>query len=170
MDELINQINFANQNGLYMLSLYSALTLPDIGGAVDSEDGKSTGEKYKRWYNKYVEPNVFHLSGAECWEFRCRVLHQGKSIPDKATYYTKIGFIEPNSGHGSLQVGRMESNGKPGMKIIDLKILVEEIIKGWKRWVVEKRGTQPFEENYLKCIVRYPFGYQNLNVGAPFIC
>ncbi len=170
MDELIEQIEIAKENSLYMLCLYSVLTLPDMAGAINSSNGKATGAKYKEWFEKYVSPNILNITGSECYEFRCKVLHQGQSQPNQASYYDKIGFLEPGPNKKfSVQIGSINSPGKPSLKVIDLKVLVDAMLKGWSEWKKEKEGTEPFEKNYSECIKRYPNGYGSVS-GFPFIC
>jgi len=46
MRDLLNQIQSAIETKAYYLALYTSLTIPDICGAMQSDDGKATKEKY----------------------------------------------------------------------------------------------------------------------------
>ena len=54
VEEMIRQIRLASTHGLYYLALLGALSLPDICGALASDNGKATGPKYKDWLRKNV--------------------------------------------------------------------------------------------------------------------
>jgi hypothetical protein len=44
---LLDQLEQSLNSGHYYLSLFTALTLPDIAGAMDSDDGLATGARLK---------------------------------------------------------------------------------------------------------------------------
>jgi len=54
MRHLLEQIKKGLDNNLYYLSLFAALALPDICGAINSESGEANKDKYVQWFNKYV--------------------------------------------------------------------------------------------------------------------
>lgn len=56
MRSLIDQIESSLESDLYYLTLFAALTIPDIGGALDSDNGEATGPKYIEWYEEWVRP------------------------------------------------------------------------------------------------------------------
>jgi hypothetical protein len=56
-------------------ALMTALTLPDILGAVEY-GGISSTERYARWFDEYVRPPQI-LDGAACYALRCKLLHEG---------------------------------------------------------------------------------------------
>lgn len=93
MKHLIKEIesNIANQNNLSALSL--TLILPDICGKI-SFPNDYVGERYKKWYDKYVYP--FELSPIEdnpfnewvpdghiIYKLRCNLLHDGSLDVEK---------------------------------------------------------------------------------------
>jgi len=61
MEELIKQIKISLDNNLYLLGLYTCLTIPDICGAVDTKNGIANGQKYRDWYKKYVFSNYSYF-------------------------------------------------------------------------------------------------------------
>ena len=80
MDELIKQIRAATEADFYYLALMGALMLPDICGALASENGRATASKFKDWLIANVPEQaasaaeIYGLSGARyCTrEERCR--------------------------------------------------------------------------------------------------
>lgn len=116
MQLLIDQLESSLKSGNYYLSLFTALTLPDIAGAMDSDDGLASGAKYKAWYEKWVRPRFVEellktvpenaskhiksmenpLDGEACYLFRCSLLHQGRTVHPKSKY-SRIIFVEPGA-------------------------------------------------------------------------
>ena len=47
MRDFLAQIKMGLDQNLYFLSLFSALAIPDICGAIGSENGEASAEKYK---------------------------------------------------------------------------------------------------------------------------
>lgn len=76
MEDITDQINRALNANLYYLALFVSISLPDICGATESSDGKSTGAKYIAWFDKYVAPNVM-----------------GNYLENNATLFVALYFI-----------------------------------------------------------------------------
>lgn len=54
MRTLIDQLEASLGSKLYFLSLFAALALPDIAGALGSKDGDATPQKYADWYDEWA--------------------------------------------------------------------------------------------------------------------
>jgi hypothetical protein len=79
---LLEQIEQCLRQRLYYVAIMASLAIPDIGGAIDSDDGNSSQKNYADWFNKYVKPRYIgelDLTGDECYYLRCSMLHQGKA-------------------------------------------------------------------------------------------
>ena len=97
MRDLLEQIREALRNPrLYYLALFASLALPDICGAINSEDGKANKWKYVKWYDQYVARTCPFLTGEDCYRFRCSLLHQGSTQHPKSSY-ARIVFVEPSA-------------------------------------------------------------------------
>ncbi len=161
MKNLTNQIKKGLENDLYFLSLFVALTLPDICGAIDSKDGKANGEKYKNWFDKHIKKSA--LSGIDCYKFRCSLLHQGSSQHPESNY-SRVLFVEPsatpNIFHNNIMNNALN---------IDVSIFCQDIIDGVNLWLKEVEDTELFKKNYNKFMRRYPKGLEPYIVGIPII-
>lgn len=91
VEMLINEIEQALENRLYMVALNTALTLPDICGKATYPTLK-TSERYKKWYDEYVgqkergnksEGDMPYLSADVVYQLRCSLLHQGNPNIEK---------------------------------------------------------------------------------------
>lgn len=174
MRELITQIENGLEHDLYLLSLYSALTLPDICGAIGSNNGEATGQKYKEWYSKYVFEKYSLIDADTCYNFRCKALHQSLTESKRPSDdYSFIAFAEPqpkNTGNiVSIQIGKSEIDGKVGPKSIDVVKFILAIIEGTKEWMEEHNGTEPYDLNISKTINRHPEGLTDLIEGVTYI-
>src|SRR4051812_16255028 len=116
MHTLLSQIEGSLGAGFYYLSLFASLTVPDIAGALDSQNGEATRQKYAEWYETWVRPRSGDavaailppelrqhvgnlkspLTGEACYRFRCSLLHQGSSQHPKSPF-SRIMFVEPGA-------------------------------------------------------------------------
>lgn len=94
MEDLFNEIERGLDARVYHLTLGMALCIPDMCAALQSEDGKTSGRKYKDWYNNYVGDKLI-MSADDCYYFRCSFLHQGSTKHEKSNY-ERVIFVEPN--------------------------------------------------------------------------
>lgn len=101
IEKTVKEIRAALDNRLYFIALMSALTLPDICGKAEYPDEKSTGNRYKKWINKYVnsrEVGKYEYSairGLEAdiiYKLRCNLLHQG--TPNVEEDIAEVDYFE----------------------------------------------------------------------------
>jgi hypothetical protein len=75
---LLNEINAAVAHGYPFLAIAMTVALPDICVSLISEDGRSTGERYKAWCAENLGDEFSFLTGEDLWSIRCGVLHNGR--------------------------------------------------------------------------------------------
>lgn len=95
MEELLRQVRKAVENDLYYLALHVTLAIPDICGALSSQNGETNKAKYVDWFAKNLSGKYKMLDGETCYYYRCSVLHQGRSQHRKSRFH-RILFIEPS--------------------------------------------------------------------------
>lgn len=160
MEDMFNGIMRGLDAGVYQLALITALCIPDICGALESQDGKASGAKYKSWYDRNMTDRT-RMNGSECYYFRCAFLHQGTTEHEKSRY-EKILFIEPGA-----MVSIFHNNVMDGVLNIDVKIFCAEMVAAASNWLISIKDDPIFKSNYSKSFRRYPDGFQNLIVGIP---
>lgn len=164
MRDLINQIRIGLENNLYYLALYGSLTLPDICGALESDNGMAKDSKYKKWFNKYVSQKYTNIfDGEDCYFFRCSLLHQGSSQHKKSTY-ERVIFVEPN-----ITGNVFHKNILNNALNIDVRIFCEDILQGVETWLEENENGDNYKKNYNKYMKRHPNGLAPFIVGTPVI-
>lgn len=191
MRDLLHQIEAGLDANLYYLSLYVSLTIPDICGALNSDNGHATADKYKEWFNKYVackynsawlleksleavpesiqesvreEHKPEQLFSAEdCYRFRCSLLHQGTSQHSKGTH-KQILFVEPGATTSTFHLNRFGD-----VLNIDVPIFCNDIVDSAEQWLNEVETTERYRRNYNRVMRRYPNGLSPYIVGVPVI-
>lgn len=101
---IIDEVNKALDNNLYLAALSLALTIPDICGKAEfSQDGVS--DRYKKWFDEHIgqyeeapyeegEIKCPHLSGEVIYSLRNSVLHQGTPNIDKDKIHNEDNKID----------------------------------------------------------------------------
>ncbi len=174
MKLLLEQIEKGLEAELYYLSLFVSLCIPDICGALESENGFAQPEKYKNWVSQYlvaVRPDKYgdRLSADHIWQFRCALLHQGRTKHSKGEY-KRILFFEPGveipiRGLHCCIVGTKTEDKS---LVIDIRQFCSDIIAAAESWLVSNQTNQNFMGNYKNLIRRYPNGISPV-LGCPVI-
>jgi len=137
---LISALRQAVAAGNYEAALFMALTLPDICARVESEDGKTSGARYKAWFDrflatKYRRPvgGVEHtfLSSGDCYALRCALLHEGSTEISSQRARDVLGHFQFTiSSRNSVHL-----NQEGATLQIDIAIFCEEICEGVEQWL-----------------------------------
>ena len=164
MENLFEQIRKGLDNNLYYISLLAILAIPDICGAIDSENGKATKDKYIQWFDKYVA-GKYHgfLNGEDCYYFKCSFLHQGNSKNPKSNY-SRVLFVEPTATTNVFHCNIFNDALN-----INVRIFCSDIAEGVREWLAEVENTDLYKKNYGKFMMRHPNGLKPYIVGAPVI-
>ena len=76
IQKMIDEIAVALNQGLYLVALSAALTMPDVCGKAEyPEEGVST--RYKKWYSTFVPDG--NLPADSVYALRCSLLHEGNT-------------------------------------------------------------------------------------------
>jgi len=186
---LVDQLEQSLASGQYFLSLFTALTLPDIAAALDAPDGTANGQRYASWYDKWVRPQFAEailallppsmpaeereyvkqglkqppLDGDACYRFRCSLLHQGTTQHPKSPF-SRIIFVEPHATTNTIHNCIMND-----ALCIDLQSFCREVIAGVRTWLNHVEKTELFKVNYEKFVRRHPEGLKPYIVGVPVV-
>ncbi len=101
---MIEDIEKAVDAGAYRAALALALMIPDVCGQIAYPDTTSVGNRYRRWFNKYVKKyypktkiheyfGINTFDGYMCYKLRCAYLHSGNSILQDMDYLQTIDFF-----------------------------------------------------------------------------
>lgn len=173
MDYILDEIKNALKNKNYFIALQSTLTLPDICACLEKENGEATKNDYIKWFDEnYKRRYTTHLTGLDCYKYRCFCLHSGSikkncnSKKAKETQYDQVFFLYPNSGLNAgitMHNNVFELNGIKTLNL-DINIFCEEMIQSVRTWEKTVEKNQVFKNNYERLMkVR-----RNVSL-APFI-
>jgi hypothetical protein len=161
MDDLIAAIkqNLETQN--YYSALFLTLVLPSICGALESENGQDSSEKYKGWYNRYITNS--NLNGEDCYFLRCSLLHQGLTAHYRSSF-SKVLFAIPNN-----QLAVLHENVIDDVLNLYIPLFCENILSAVKIWLVDMNDNVNYKRNIQTTIKTYPNGIPPYIVGVPLI-
>ncbi|WP_153064953.1 hypothetical protein [Xanthomonas arboricola] len=144
----INQVALlSEESDLYLVSLMTTLTVPDICGALESDDGHATGKKYMEWFKKwmafkYQANGRPTLDGKNCYSLRCAALHQGR-LNHKNLNFNGVIFFKPGVTDGSFHNHILNS-----YLHIDVQKFAHDMVNSATDWFEIVKGTEPFESNF----------------------
>lgn len=184
MRTLVSQLELSlDDSRLYCLSLFTALTVPDIAGALDAQDGRANPNRYKSWYETWVRP-VFAtrirewrlakgfaadsdvenpLSGDACYRFRCSLLHQGTTQQVQSSR-PRIIFVAPGATTNVIHYAMFKD-----ALCIDLPSFCREMIDGTNAWLASVEGTGLFQTNYDRFARLHEGGLPPYISGVPVV-
>ena len=174
MDYLLLEIENALKNREYFIALFCTLTLPDICAALESKDGKTTGELYRAWYKKNMVGQKA-LNAEQCYNFRCKMLHQGLSSykSDRGKNHgpepleQRVLFVYPNNqlfmDNNKFMIGNKEAI------TVDLIKFCSNMIKSVRIWEACMHDNPIFIKNYENLITIHPEGISPYIGGFPVI-
>ncbi len=164
MENILTQIEKGLHNGHYLLALCTTLALPDICAALESENGDTSGPKYKAWFDKWVAQKMGNsFSGTQCWGYRCGVLHQGMAS-NRNLGYERIIFAEPRNDGIVMHMNVIDSALN-----IDVRIFCQNIVDSVREWMSTAKETEIFKRNIPNLMTRHPEGLRPYIVGVPVI-
>ncbi len=168
MRDLFQQIERAAAANLYYVALLAGLSLPDICGAMESDNGEANRKKYIAWFDRWVAPKYMvrgasSLSGEVCYYYRCSSLHQGRAAHPRLGY-SRVLFVEPgattNVFHNNILNDALN---------IDLRLFVRDLLAGALEWLQQAEGSVNYKRNFALFMQRYPNGLAPYIVGVPVI-
>jgi hypothetical protein len=163
LETLLGSIRDCLNGGLYYAGLVVALTVPDVCAALESEDGKTSNQKYKDWYESYLGELYKTLTSDDCYSLRCSVVHQGK-FGHPNNQYRRVLFTVPNS-----QKNVYHNNIVENALNIDAICFCTDVMNAARKWYDTKR-TDPNVIKNLQNLVSYrPDGLHPYMVGIPLI-
>lgn len=145
--EFFEQVAAVGKGPHLYLALAGALMTPDICSAMESPDGRATGERYREWFDTHLARQHLHpmdgtpiLSGADCFRLRCSFLHQGTTQHEHSGY-SRVVFVEPGPGTFHMNVLNDALN-------IDIGTFCQEMAGGALAWLSAAEGSENFKRNY----------------------
>ncbi|ANA85427.1 hypothetical protein BOWSER_32 [Gordonia phage Bowser] len=160
MDHIFNEIRAAVNGNAWILALFGTLAIPDICAALGSPNGKTTGEKYRRWIYHNLRAEYPQLDPAELWQMRCSMLHQGSS---KTATYARVIFVAPFQGNV------FHNNVINDALNLDLPTFCADVISAGERWYAANQHVDHVAQNLESLVRWHDNGLPPYIVGAPVL-
>lgn len=146
LEELIKQIRAASEGGLYYLALYGVLALPDICGALASDNGRAAGPKYKAWLREFVPSEA--ADADIVWGLRCSLLHQGSALPDGGHFPVAFTFATPAQTPQLHNLSTVVGDDQVGWTSVPT--FIENVTNGVEQWLAEYGDSATVTRNLEK--------------------
>lgn len=148
----LEQIEACLQEKLYLPALASALSLPDICAALESDNGESSGTKYQKWYDEYGRKYCSKkMTSKQAYQFRCRMLHQGSSQIDKNDETIRVCFFEPSESTDGITA---HDNSLGDSLNIDIQKFCNGMIKAVREWLKNMETNENVQKNLDKNFIK----------------
>lgn len=113
--------------GCYWALVHLIVIMPDICGALESEDGQATFEQYKQWAECHLAGSI--LQPNEWYGLRCVLLHQGRTLGGGGRYQNYV-FSAP--------LGKVVHENVPkGAVHLDVREMTKELQAAMDHWFTD---------------------------------
>jgi len=163
MQTLLADIEAALQGGHYYLVIAIVLSLPDVCSALESQDGTTSGARYKKWYGTWLATVYPMITADDMYSLRCGVIHQGRFGHDKMQY-RRILFTLPNP-----QKNIFHKNILNDALNLDACSFCRDILNSVSQWYAAKQNEPNVQANLPRLLRLYPQGLAPYMVGIPLI-
>ena len=187
MRDYFEQVRSSLDKKLYYLALMGSLVIPDMCAAIDSNDGKTDCQKYKKCFKKYY-PKKYRVGDFEVdsritandyYKLRCSVLHEGSSrteskgfstnppfnLQNPSVKYSKFIFTGKESNMGENVIGN--DKNKESVLNINIYWFCNNLILGGGEWIRNNEITNNYKKNYGKFLKSHPLGMDGYIEGIP---
>lgn len=171
MEKYLSEIESALNHGLKFIALQSALTLPDICGALTSDGTKSVKERYTNWYDQYFLPIYpIELSANDCYRLRCSNLHQG-SFQDNKSSFDKIIFVDTEKLVMINSIIQIQNPDGTTTNIYTLHIdtFCRNMVECVRKWLDIVKEDTNFKKNYPNMVKVHSEGLAPIAKDIPII-
>jgi hypothetical protein len=115
---------------LYLAALMMTAALPDICGAMESEDCRAKQSRYESWFNDNIGSAFNHFGAQQCYSLRCGLLHQGRSEFRTKSQNGRFAFLLP--GGIEIGMGKAKQNDNTFMMIKDFVSIFVSKTRQWE--------------------------------------
>lgn len=163
MEAILNEVDRALRAKLYYVAIAMTLTIPDICAALESQNGETSGPKYKAWYNANMAARYPNITDVDIWSLRCGVLHQGRYGHPKMQY-ERILFTVPNA-----QNNVFHNNIINDALNLDVILFCRDVVDCARIWFGGKQNDLVTQNNLANLVRLRPQGLAPYIVGIPLI-
>lgn len=152
---LLEQIETCLQQKLYYVAIMTSLVVPDIAGAIDSDNSGTVQKRYATWFDKYVKPRYtgkINLTGDECYYLRCSMLHHGK------TRHNKIKVVFMRFPQSNSPVNPLSLDNNQGL-LVEPHTFCNNMIYAAYNWLEVVHDDDLFKKNMENFMTLYSLSF-----------
>ena len=180
MDFILEAVESTSRHGYSFPALITALTVPDIAGAVDAP-GSGSQARYAQWIDEWFSPSFPHyaehnIDGLGLYALRCKLLHEGLTDPSKAPAAAKSPaaarkrLIAFSVGPGiSMHLCTITDRSGDSWTVLRAETFCEEIVTAARKWLVARK-SDPAAMMRLRDLVDVRLDVPPISRGVPLIC
>jgi hypothetical protein len=179
MHFILNAIESASRQGHCLPALITALTVPDIAGAIDSPSAGSQS-RYAKWIDDWFSPRfpgyLHHdIDGLAIYALRCKLLHEGMTDPSQAqasrrSAASRKRLIAFNVGpEAVLHLVTSKDAAGDSRTVLRAENFCSEITDAARSWM-EARKNDLSAMQALNALVDVRMDVPSLSRGVPLIC
>ncbi|MHB8472559.1 MAG: hypothetical protein ACYDC8_06865 [Gammaproteobacteria bacterium] len=169
MNRFIGAIKESLRNQNWYSALYISLTLPDICARIESDDGKTSGDKFVAWFDRYLGPKYQHaigpdktmhifLNGNDCYALRCAVLHEGGSDITTQNRREVLEKMHFTVGHGHC-------NQINSILQLDVPTFCTDVCDSVSKWELDFRANFPKKTDRFDTLLQVHIGPHQIAPG-----
>ena len=181
MEFVLRSIAHAANTGNHLPAVMTALTVPDIAGAVEAPEASGSKKRYADWIDKWFIPSFpsysqHQIDGLAMYSLRCKLLHEGLSSPADApaaagsaaaSHKRLIAF---NVGGNFVMHLCSTTDGQgDSWTVLNTQEFCREMIVTAQAWMASKAGD-PVALERLRALVDVRTSVPPISEGVPLIC
>jgi hypothetical protein len=135
--------------------------------ALESSDGRTTGDRYKAWCRNWIPAGHYYLTEDDMYSMRCGVVHQGQlGIPGKPI--SRVLFTLRTAA-GNVYHNNLMMIGSNAALNLDAVLFCSEMADAVRRWMAAKGSDPTVQANLPRLLRLHPNGLAPYIVGVPVI-
>ena len=163
MEMILQEIERALNAHLFNLAIVLSLMLPDICAGLESDDGRTSPDRYREWYNKNLANKYQFLTAEDCYSLRCGVVHQGR-FGHGGNSFARVIWTIPNERRITLHMNIMNDALN-----LDAVSFCRDVVDAARTWFKAAQGAPAVQTNLQRLVTFHPAGLAPYIVGLPVI-
>lgn len=155
MQRFVSAIRKSVEDQNWLAAVFLALNMPDICSAVQNPYDRNVGNRYRQWFERYLKGKykigLTEFTAEDCYQFRCKCLHQGILMRDNDEKFNLTPPIPPFYIHMNTQNGVIQ---------IQVDIFCEDMCQAVEQWIVDMEPHAAVAARMKELIeIKFPPGF-----------
>lgn len=135
--------------------------------ALESENGQSDPQRYKHWFNTFLQEKYeSQLAAEDMYRLRCAVAHQGR-FEHPGMKYERV-FFTLRPGGMFFHKNELPGTIKDGLNL-DLFWFCKDVVESAEAWFEQKKNEPQVQKNLNRLVRFHPNGMLPYLEGVPAV-